>query len=112
MIPSAPRIFLVGSPEDVKSFWLPGSELRVIIEVYQFEKVLQIKPPVVLASAASSDQNPQRQALIDQLLERDPRNEPCNPLQLLERQLNVCLQRWFLILGLIFTISLGTVSSA
>ena len=90
LIPSAPRIFLVGSPEDVKSFlaaWErtpPRQSLRCI----SLEKVLQIKPPVVLALAASSDQNPQRQALIDQLLERDPRETSLvTPLQLLERQL-------------------------
>ena len=90
LIPSSPRMFLVGSPADVQSFLAAWERTppRQTLRCVSLEKALHIKPPVVLALAASSDQNPQRQALIDQLLDRDPRGTSLiTPLQLLERQL-------------------------
>ena len=90
LMPPAPQIFLVGSTRDVQRVWLAWQRTppRQSLHCLSLEQAVQLKPPVVLALAAHSDQIPQRQALIDELLERDPRETSLvSPLQLLERHL-------------------------
>ena len=88
--PSTPQLFLVGSPADFQTALAAWNRtpVRQILRCVSLQEAVELEPPVVLALAASSDQSPQRHALLEQLLERDPRETSLvTPLQLLERQL-------------------------
>lgn len=88
--PSTPQLFLVGSPADFQTALAAWNRtpVRQILRCVSLQEAVELESPVVLALAASSDQSPQRHALLEQLLERDPRETSLvTPLQLLERQL-------------------------
>ena len=90
LVPLSPQMYLVGSSIDtqcVMAAWKRtphGQPLRTI----SLEKAVQVQPPVLLAIAPSRDDSHHRKALMEVLLERDPRETSLvTPLHLLERQL-------------------------
>ena len=89
-IPPSPKLVLVGSPEETQGFLTAWNRtpLGQPLSCLSLEDAVKLEPPVVLAIAPSSDQSVQQQTLMDQLLQRDPRETSLiSPLQLLERQL-------------------------
>jgi len=90
LLPPEAQVALVG----------PADELQPVLEAWNRtpvrqplrclspEQALALSPPVVLALAASLEQNHQQHALLERLQERDPRDTSLTtPLNLLERQL-------------------------
>ena len=90
LIPPLPPMFLVGSPAEMQivlAAWKrtpPRQSLRCI----SLEDAVQIEPPVVLAVLPPNNKNQDQRPLLEELMERDPRETSLTtPLQLLERQL-------------------------
>ena len=90
LIPPVPKLVLVDSSPEFKSVvaaWHRTPPRQPLICI-SLEEATRLELPVVIAMVASGDHSPQRQVLIDQLLDRDPRETSIvSPLQLLERQL-------------------------
>ena len=90
LVPASPQLVLVGSPAEVqvvKAAWMRTTRHQRL-RCLSLEEAVQLEPPVVLAVSPSCIENFNQQDLMEQLLERDPRETSLvTPLQLLERQL-------------------------